>query len=637
MGRSTASLKAILGVLFVAITLGACATVPITGRSQLNMVADQQVVSSADQFFSKFMQFVHEKNARLSSSESPQASAWISSVNRVSERIIDAAGVRGRYQWEAVVVKSRVVNAFAIPNGKIVVFTGLLPVAETDAGLAAIIGHEVAHVVARHGAERMSQALMAQIVLDTANIALAIKNPRYQPAIGAALGLGAHFGVLLPFSRLHESEADLLGLFYMAKAGYDPAEAIGVWQRMEARAGGSGRWEYLSTHPSPATRRSQLNAWLPEAKLYYTDTSRPLPSSLAEVRTVRTSAPIPQPPTTRSMLWTTTIFSDDADQRPVRWQTAHGFPTESQCLEEGRVRVREYHSFVADAIVAMGPRKGDVQIVNDGLAVNVVRQTFDKSGAVISETGPIPVFAVRYSPVSTREVERPPSETDFQRQARIPRQEVEANERKQEIPTTSGPERTARAAVTVAVAANPTAASTQGISAPIWKFGDGWAYRYETPKGSGTYVWSVDREEKIDGVPHYVIKTGTRRIFYRKSDLALSRETIDGVIVAKHTPSRLNYMWPLYVGQRWDQTILEESPKDRQTVERVDTVIVEAEETVTVPAGTFKTYKIVHRNKRTGIVGYEVWYSPQVKQWVKIRENLDSGLRTRELISFDLL
>jgi len=182
-------------------------------------------------------------------------------------------------------------------------------------------------------------------------------------------------------------------------------------------------------------------------------------------------------------------------------------------------------------------------------------------------------------------------------------------------------------------AALPPADAT---NAPVWRPGDEWAYRYDSPTGNGTYVWSVDREEAVDGVPHYVIKTGTREIFYRKSDFASSRETVDGVIVMKHIPSRLNYIWPMHVGQTWDQTILEERAKDRQTDERVDTIRVEAEETVTVPAGTFKTLKIVRRNKKTGAIRYEQWYSLQLKQWVKIRENLDSGLRTRELIAFKL-
>jgi len=172
--------------------------------------------------------------------------------------------------------------------------------------------------------------------------------------------------------------------------------------------------------------------------------------------------------------------------------------------------------------------------------------------------------------------------------------------------------------------------------APIWKPGYEWAYRYESPVGNGTFVWSVDREETLDGALHYVIKSGTRELFYRKSDLALSRETVEGVVVLKNTPARLYYVWPMHVGQTWDQTILEERPKDRQTIERIDMVTVEAEETVTVTAGTFKTIKLVYRNKKTVAIRYEAWYSLELKQLVKSRENLDSGLRVRELIAFKL-
>jgi len=149
-------------------------------------------------------------------------------------------------------------------------------------------------------------------------------------------------------------------------------------------------------------------------------------------------------------------------------------------------------------------------------------------------------------------------------------------------------------------------------------------------------VWSVDREEALDGVPHYVIKSGAREIFYRKSDLALSRETVDGVVVLKNTPARFYYVWPMRVGQIWEQTILEERPKDRQTIERIDMVTVEAEETVTVAAGTFNTIKLAYRNKKTGAIRYEAWYSLELRQLVKSRENLDSGLRVRELIAFKL-
>lgn len=172
------------------------------------------------------------------------------------------------------------------------------------------------------------------------------------------------------------------------------------------------------------------------------------------------------------------------------------------------------------------------------------------------------------------------------------------------------------------------------MATPVWNVGDEWAYRYEGPTGTGTYVWSVDREEAIDGILHYVIKTGTREIFYRKHDFAFSRETVDGAIVLKSTPSRFHYVWPMHVGKAWEQTVLEERPVARQTSERVDAVTVEAEETVTVPAGTFRALKIVVRNRKTGAMRVEAWYSPELKQVVKLRKNLETGLRVRELIAY---
>ena len=133
-----------------------------------------------------------------------------------------------------------------------------------------------------------------------------------------------------------------------------------------------------------------------------------------------------------------------------------------------------------------------------------------------------------------------------------------------------------------------------------------------------------------------MIKTGTREIFYRKSDFASTREIVDGAIVVNTKPSRLSLVWPLVVGKTWEQTYVEERPVAPQTTERIDAVTIEAEETVTVPAGTLKTLKVVYRNKRTGAIRYEAWYSPELKQVVKLRENLETGTRIRELIAFKL-
>src|SRR5690242_11729557 len=169
--------------LLLLLAAAACQTVPITGRSQLNIVSDQQLAAIADRNFSAFMSLVNSKNAVLASSESPQAAATTTIVHRVSDRIIDAAGLRNQYRWQTVIVKSREANAFVMPNGKIVVFTGLLPIAKNEAGLAAVLGHEVSHVIAHHQAERVSQAVLAQVTLAAVDAALASANSKYRPIV----------------------------------------------------------------------------------------------------------------------------------------------------------------------------------------------------------------------------------------------------------------------------------------------------------------------------------------------------------------------------------------------------------------------------------------------------------------------
>ena len=284
MDGSTPRLSYFLALLIVT----ACATVPITGRTQLMLIGDDKIIGASAITFADFIRGAEEKRAVLSRSESPEASRILDQVNRVSNRIIEASGLKDRYNWEVVVVKSNTRNAYVLPNGKIVIFGGLVQLAQNEGQLAAVIGHEVAHLVARHNAERLSQLLLAEIALSTVDLALA--NSKYRPLIGAALGLGIQYAVILPYSREHESEADHMGLFYMAKAGYEPSEAIKLWDRMEKAEGGTS-WDFLSTHPAHENRRAQLQAWLPEAMIYFVDPSRPLPSNLGEVETaVRSGA-----------------------------------------------------------------------------------------------------------------------------------------------------------------------------------------------------------------------------------------------------------------------------------------------------------------------------------------------------------
>ena len=180
-------------------------------------------------------------------------------ADAITEQSKDQTGVK---TWEVVVFKDDTPNAFALPGGKIGVHTGMLKVAKTQSQLAAVIGHEVGHVIARHGAERVSQQLAAQGVLLGASIAVGQDNPN-AGLIMAGLGLGAQYGILLPYSRTHESEADVIGLDLMAKSGFDPRQAIELWKNMAASAGGGEPPEFLSTHPADATRIKNLESKLP--------------------------------------------------------------------------------------------------------------------------------------------------------------------------------------------------------------------------------------------------------------------------------------------------------------------------------------------------------------------------------------
>ena len=251
-----------------ALAIAGCATNPYTERPQLLLLPASEEMQLGAQAYE---QVLH--NPKVKISRDPRE---VEPVKRVAARIIEAAksskyAERARqFGWEVTVIKDdKTMNAFALPGGKIAVYTGIFPVAKNEAGLAAILGHDVTHALARHGAERMSQGLLAQIGLEAASIALGSgTNPAVGQATMAALGLGVNVGVLLPFSRAHESEADHIGLLLAAQAGYDPNEAIHVWERMEQLSKGQPP-EFLSTHPGHGTRIKQLQEWMPEALSYY--------------------------------------------------------------------------------------------------------------------------------------------------------------------------------------------------------------------------------------------------------------------------------------------------------------------------------------------------------------------------------
>lgn len=187
-------------------------------------------------------------------------------VKRVASRLAAVTGPAAKdFQWEVSLVQSDEVNAFCLPGGKIVVYTGILPVAQNEAALATVMGHEMAHAVSRHGSQRVFQQNITQTAMTGLAGSLSDMDYEKQRAVLGALGAGAKFGVLMPFSRKHESEADEIGLMYMARAGYDPQESIRFWKRMEQLGGGGNQPEFLSTHPANGTRIKQLEEWMPKA------------------------------------------------------------------------------------------------------------------------------------------------------------------------------------------------------------------------------------------------------------------------------------------------------------------------------------------------------------------------------------
>jgi hypothetical protein len=185
-------------------------------------------------------------------------------------------------------------------------------------------------------------------------------------------------------------------------------------------------------------------------------------------------------------------------------------------------------------------------------------------------------------------------------------------------------------------AASRSAASPElvALESPVWMKGDEWRFSFEEPTRRGTFTWRVDREETLEGVVCYVIKSGTREIFYRKSDLASHQETVNGVVVARNTPPRLNFVWPLTVGTTWEQTYRFERPVDGQDYDRVSVGTVDGEEEITVPAGTFRTLKIIYRAKRNGTPSWEQWYAAEARMWARTRERREEGIYIRELMEF---
>lgn len=261
-------MRKITGLLVSALLLlSSCGSVPVTGRKQMLLVSDSEVLASSLTQYSDYM-----KTATPSSNAKGKAM-----VTRVGKKIAAATEAYltnnslsseiKNFSWEFNLVKDNQVNAFCMPGGKIVVYEGLLNLVSSDDELAVVIGHEVAHAVAKHSNERISQQLVTQYGAQILTKALSNKSASIQQIGNTVYGLGAQYGVTLPFSRKHESEADYMGLIFMTMAGYNPSTAITFWQKMSAN-GGASVPEFMSTHPSDATRISDIKKYLPELEKY---------------------------------------------------------------------------------------------------------------------------------------------------------------------------------------------------------------------------------------------------------------------------------------------------------------------------------------------------------------------------------
>ncbi len=257
------------GVIVFLLVLFGCATVPITERKAVHLVPDSELVTLSLQQYSDVI-----KKSKIS--QDAQKSAM---VRRVGEKIAGATEqfLRNKgmaeeiqnYKWEFTLVEDdKTANAWCMPGGKVAVYTGILPLTRDENGLAVVMGHEIAHALAKHGNERMSQSLLQQMGGAALSVALASQPAATSQLFQLAYGVGTQVGVMLPYSRVHESEADKIGLILMAMAGYDPRSAPLFWQRM-GQSEKSRPPEFLSTHPAPETRIKQIESYMPEAMGYY--------------------------------------------------------------------------------------------------------------------------------------------------------------------------------------------------------------------------------------------------------------------------------------------------------------------------------------------------------------------------------
>ncbi|GIZ08658.1 M48 family metallopeptidase [Flavobacterium sp. UMI-01] len=243
-----------------------CATNPLTGKKTLNFVSNSELFPSS---FQQYGDFLKENKVVSGTTDAKRVETVGVKIKGAAERYLASLGQTAYlndYRWEYKLIESKDVNAWCMPGGKIVVYTGIMPIAKNDAGLATVMGHEVAHALANHGAQRMSASQLQSLGAVGVAVATGSQTAEKQQMWQQYYGIGSQVGVMLPFSRSHETEADKIGLILMAIAGYNPDESIAFWTRMSSNSGGQAPPEMLSTHPSDATRIANLKAMVPEAK-----------------------------------------------------------------------------------------------------------------------------------------------------------------------------------------------------------------------------------------------------------------------------------------------------------------------------------------------------------------------------------
>lgn len=260
--------KYLLALSALVLILQGCSSVPVTGRKQILLVSDSEVLSSS---LTQYNDYIKTASKSTNTTQNAMVTRVGKRIAAATENYLRQNGLQSEianFAWEFNLVKDDQINAFCMPGGKIVVYDGLLKLVSNDDELAVVVGHEVAHAVAKHSNERMSQQLMQQYGAQILQGALAGKSQKLQTVAGQLYGIGSQYGVALPFSRKHETEADYMGLIFMTMAGYNPDVAIGFWQKMSA-SGSAKVPELMSTHPSDARRISDIRAKLPEIKAKY--------------------------------------------------------------------------------------------------------------------------------------------------------------------------------------------------------------------------------------------------------------------------------------------------------------------------------------------------------------------------------